>query len=130
MNFILHLNIKLNNCVFAAGSILNHLAKRGEFDCDGCLKPGWAKAFVHVFPSCGCEGDIAALNVTCRDLNAALVPNQITWSYYLTCKQTAADSCKTSVDEFAKSWIKAPKDEDKVCADFYKGTQIMANSCN
>ena len=115
---------------FAAGSILNHLAKRAEFDCAGSLKPGWARAFLQVFSSCGCKGDMAAHTVACRDLNAALVPNPIAWHYYFTCKQTVTDSCKTSVDEFAKSWIKAPKDEDKVCADFYKGTQILADSCN
>ena len=73
---------------------------------------------------------MAASTIACRDLNLDLVPNPIVWSYYLTCKPTAAASCKTSVDEFAKLWIKVPKDEDKVCADLYKGTQNMANSCN
>ena len=73
---------------------------------------------------------MAASTLACRDFNLVLVSNPIAWSYHLTCKPTAAASCKTSVDEFANLWIKVRKDEDKFCADLYKGTQIMANSCN
>ena len=111
---------------------MNHLPKRGEKDCAAYLKPGadWVSSFFLVCISCGCKGDMAASTVACRDLNLVQVQNPIVWSYHLTCKPTAAASCKTSVDEFAKIWIKVPKDEDEVCADVYKGTQIMANSCN
>ena len=111
---------------------MNHLAKRGEKDCAAYLKPGadWVSSFLHVCISCGCKGDMAASTLACRDFNLVLVSNPIAWSYHLTCKQTAAASCKTSVDEFANLWIKVRKDEDKFCVDLYKGTQIMANSCN
>ena len=126
------INIKLNNCVSAAGSILNHLAKRGEKICASYSKPGtdWSAASIRLLLSCGCKEAMVECNATCRDLNLVLVPNPIAWIYQPTCKQSAAAGCKTSVEEFAKLWIKVPKDEDKVCADFYKGSQIMANSCN
>ena len=127
---ILDLDIKLNNCISAAGSILNYPAKRGEKICAFYAKPGtdFYSAFTRVALSCGCKDN--ACNTTCRDLNLVLVPNPIAWGCQPTCKKTAVASCKTSVDEFAKLWIKVPKDEDEFCADLYNGTQIMANSCN
>ena len=111
---------------------MNHLAKRGMKICASYSKPGtdWSAASIRLLLSCGCKEAMVECNATCRDLNLVQVKSPIVWSYHLTCKPTAAARCKTSVDEFAKSWIKVPKDEDKVCADFYKGTQIMADSCN
>ena len=117
---------------------MNHRAKRFEKICGYYAKPGtdWARAFLPVYLSCGCNGDMmdffdmAAFIATCRDLNLLLVTNPISWIYQPTCKQTADASCKASVDDFAKLWIKVPKDGNDFCADLYKGSQIMARSCN
>ena len=111
---------------------MSPLAIRGAKICESYVKPGadLATAFTPVYRSCGCKGNIYACTATCRDFNLALVPNPISWTCQPTCKQTVAASCKAAVDEFAKLWIKVPKDEDEYCADLYKGSQIMANSCN
>ena len=129
---LLDLNIKLNNCVSAAGSILNHLAKRGEKICASYSKPGtdWSAASIRLLLSCGCKEAMVECNATCRDLNLVIVPNPSAWMCQPTCKKTAAASCKTYADEYFKLWIKVPKDENDFCADVYKGSQIMANSCN
>ena len=111
---------------------MNHPAKRGWKICASYSKPGtdWATAFDPVYLSCGCKGDFTPFTATCRDLNLALILNPISWICQPTCKKTAAAGCKAAVDEFAKLWIKVPKGEDEYCADLYKGSQIMANSCN
>ena len=112
---------------------MNHLGKRGVNDCASYAKPGteWSRAFIPVLLGCGCKRDLSTTcGATCRDFNLVLDPNLIAWYCQATCKKTAAASCKASVNEFFKLWIKVPKDEDKFCADLYKGSKIMANSCN
>ena len=117
--------------------VLNHriilliLTMAGFMDnmgpCDSYLKDTTTdQVMLSIVSSCGCTLG----RPLCRDLNVVLKPDPISWPYRLTCKNTAAPACKTSVEVWTKVYKKVPPKEDKLCFDFYKETQIWAKSCN
>ena len=127
---MLHLNIKLNKRVSTAGSILNHLEKRGQSECEAYIKHGSSlyDLLDQLTSSCGCHA--SAGSVVCRGLDTVRIPNPIFWIFQCTCKKSISAGCKATVEKLDKVWIKVPKDDDRYCKDAYTRTKILANSCN
>ena len=137
----LQLNI-FNKCVSTAGSILNDLEKREQYDnCASYTKPGpYAHELLHNLTIsgtkpgdgglCGCPTTSLTSFGPCRDLDLYLILDNIFWRYWISCRPTATVACKTAVKELANAWIKVPTDEDKFCADFYNGAQFWNDTCN
>ena len=94
--------------------------------CDSYLKnQGYVDAILHIMvTTCGCS----RIKPLCRDLNVAPIPDAI-WPYHFTCKETATAGCKTIAKLVTTIWIKIPTKGDKVCFNFYKEDETLANSC-
>ena len=109
---------------------MNHLEKRGLYDCTSYIKPGSSldDLLDRLSTSCGCH--LSASGVVCRGLDVVQITNPLFWIYQCTCKESISDGCEASVEELDKVWIKVPKDDDKICADGYKRTKTLAKSCN
>ena len=117
----------------SAGSILNQLEKRGQYDCTPYIKPGSSlqELLDHLTLSCGCTSSAFAayFSIVCRDLDVGPIPKYIYWKFQCTCKKSISAGCVDSVEELYKVWIKVPKDDDKICLDAYKRTKTLAKSC-
>ena len=95
--------------------------------CDSYLKnQGYVDVIVSFTAArCGCNQS----NLQCRDLDV-VPPADPNRSYRFTCKETATVGCKAIAKLVTTIWIKVPPKDDKLCFDFYKVTEILANSCS
>ena len=110
--------------------MLNHLEDRGHYYCTSYLRNEYHlnELLNHLTSSCGCT--VSASTIVCRDLDVAPIKKPIFWNFQPTCKKIASDGCKAWVAELDYAWIKVPTDDDKICADAYKGTKTLAKSCS
>ena len=78
----------------------------------------------YIVSNCGCD------DFLCRDLNIVPIPHPISaYRNQYTCKKTATEDCKSSVQVWWHVWIQTPPAELKACFDAYIRTKIWATSC-
>ena len=108
---------------------MNHLEKHGEYDCTSYIEDGFYldELLFHLTLRCGCTSPASSAVPVCQDLTVNRLVKPIFWKFQCYCKNSISAGCKESVKELDKVWIKAPKDDDKICKDAYDRTKNLAS---
>ena len=115
----LTLNDKYKKCLFATGSILEHLMPRAEEDCQAYLKPGVTlkEEMAKYVSGCCCD---SKCNKKCTNLD-------IWFAGKSRCK--ASEDCKKAIQSNADMW-----NEEKItnhfCLAGFNATKYMMYLCN
>ena len=115
----LTLNDKYKKCLFATGSILEHLMPRAEEDCQAYLKPGVTlkEEMAKYVSGCCCD---SKCNKKCTKLD-------IWFDGKSRCE--ASDDCKEAIKSNADMWNEE-KMTNHFCLVGFNATKYMNNLCN